>query len=212
MGIKLKSFVFNFVSENTYVITFENKHALLIDPGCYTKAEKEVLVNYLSENGLTVKHIWLTHSHVDHVAGLDWACDTFGIIPMVHKAEMPVMQAVPSYAPNFGFEGLRIPEKVEYFSEDTSQLEGVEIDILFTPGHSPGSVCFYFKKHGFLIGGDVLFRESIGRTDLPGGHHQTLLDSIQKQLFVLPDETIVYPGHGPSTTIAHEKQYNPFLS
>jgi len=210
--VHVKVFTFNPIQENTYVLYNQNGHAIIIDPGCYFTAEQETLKNFIDENGLKAVQLLNTHCHLDHVFGNRWVHETFGLELYIHPKE----EAMLAYAPQSGmkwgvpFDNYRGP--LHFLQEGNSVfLDDDELKILFTPGHSPGSICFYAAKDGFIIAGDVLFHESIGRTDLPGGDHDTLLNSIRKELFVLPDETVVYPGHGPATTIGHEKEHNPFL-
>ncbi len=205
-------FTFNPIQENTYIVYDETKECVLIDPGCYGSAERNILTTFISENGLKPVKLLLTHAHVDHVPGLGYVADTYKLVPHYHKLEVPVLKAVPSYAQTFGMNITDIPEEAVFIDEgDTLTFGNTTLQILFTPGHSPGSLCFYSPADKLAIAGDVLFRESIGRTDLPGGDFDTLMQSIANKLFTLPDEVRIYPGHGPYTTIAHEKQHNPFI-
>lgn len=209
----VKAFAFSPIQENTYVLHNESHQAILIDPGCYFLQEREQLAGFLAAAGLQPQLLLNTHGHLDHIFGNKWAAEQFGLQPHVHPLEQPVLDLAPA-------SGLMWNLPFEHYTGTYSWLQqGQEIGlgtdvlrVLLAPGHSPGHVCFYCAEQGFVIGGDVLFRESIGRTDLPGGNHQQLLQSIRQQLFVLPDATVVYSGHGEPTTIGHEKRYNPFLT
>lgn len=210
--LHVKVFALNPVQENTYIVYNNNGKAIIIDPGCYSNAEQEMLKRFLEQNSLTPVQLLNTHCHLDHVFGNKWVYETFGLELHIHPNEELVLQYAPTSGLKWGlpFENYNGP--LYFLHEGNSVfLDEDEFKILLTPGHSPGSICFYNAQQNFVIGGDVLFYESIGRTDLPGGSHETLLNSIQQKLFVLPDETIVYNGHGRSTTIGHEKKYNPFL-
>lgn len=211
--LTIKTFTFNPFQENTYLLYNEKNEAILIDPGCYEEYEKQELSQFLIDNNIEIKLLLNTHCHVDHVLGNNFIEQKYGLITRMHELELPVLRAVATYASNYGFVYQAATESQDFlldfeqinFGDDT-------LEVLFCPGHSPGSVCFYNAKQNFLIAGDVLFYRSIGRTDLPGGDHPTLIRSIKNRLLNLPAETVVYPGHGPSTTIAAEKQYNPFIN
>ncbi len=210
--LHVKVFTFNPVQQNTYVVYNEAGKALIIDPGCYFTAEQEKLKQFLTENSLTPVQLLNTHCHLDHVFGNKWVHETFGIELFIHKNEELVLQYAPTSGQKWGLPFNNYVGPLHFLNEgDTIQLDEDELEVLLTPGHSPGSICFYCTQQNFVIGGDVLFYESIGRTDLPGGNHETLLTSIREKLFVLPKETVVYNGHGQSTTIGHEFLHNPFL-
>jgi glyoxylase-like metal-dependent hydrolase (beta-lactamase superfamily II) len=211
--LKIKTFTFNPFQENTYLLYNEQKEAILIDPGCYEEYEKQELSQFLEDNNIEIKLLLNTHCHVDHVLGNNFIEQKYGLVTRMHELELPIFRAVASYASNYGFVYQAASESTDYlldfeqinFGDDT-------LEVLFCPGHSPGSVCFYNAKQNFLIAGDVLFNRSIGRTDLPGGDYATLIRSIKNRLMNLPSETLVYSGHGPSTTIGNEKQNNPFIN
>ncbi len=210
--IHIKAFTFSPVQENTYVLYNENSNAIIIDPGCYGNAEQETLKLFIDEHKLTVIQLLNTHCHLDHVFGNKWVHETFGVELYMHSKEEIVLQYAPTSGQKWGLPFDNYDGPLHFLEEgDTIKLDNDELTILLTPGHSPGSICFYCKAQHFVIGGDVLFFESIGRTDLPGGNHQLLLKSIKENLFILPNETVVYNGHGQSTTIGHEKLHNPFL-
>lgn len=211
--MQIKSFTFNPFSENTYVLYDDTQECVVIDPGCADAQEQNQLKQFIAQQGLRVVRLLNTHCHIDHVLGNKFVADTYGVPLEIHEADLEVLRAVPTYAPAYGFPQYQevLPEK--FLKEgDEVCFGGTILQVLFTPGHAPGHVVFYHSQSQTLIGGDVLFQRSIGRTDLPGGDFQTLLSSIQTKLFTLPDEVRVYPGHGPSTTIGEEKTSNPFLA
>lgn len=209
----VKAFTFSPVQENTYLLYNEQKQAVLIDPGCYFDEERQKLLQFLNEHELQLQLLLNTHCHLDHVFGNKWVHEQFGLELHLHPKEQQVLEFAPASGLmwNLPFDNYTGPL---HFLQEGQKIElGTdELEVLFAPGHSPGHVCFYCRRQGFVVGGDVLFRESIGRTDLPGGNHATLLHSIRTQLFALPNETVVYSGHGEPTTIGHEKRYNPFLT
>ncbi|WP_421764174.1 MBL fold metallo-hydrolase [Ekhidna sp.] len=210
--MRLKSFVFNPFYENTYVISSEAGNCLIFDPGCYEDYEVEELKEYIHMNDLVVKAIINTHCHIDHVLGNDVLKSHYKVPLKIPKNEQEVFDSVPAYAPQWGMAGYRHAEVDEYLNEDENLiLDEVKLKMIEVSGHSPGHLIFYNKSEKKIIGGDVLFRESIGRTDLPGGNHDDLLRNIQDKVYTLPEDVEVFPGHGPSTTIGHEKQYNPFV-
>jgi hydroxyacylglutathione hydrolase len=211
--LQIKQFTFSPMAENTYVLYNENKQACIIDPGCYFLEEKGQLEAFITQMGLAVDYLLLTHAHLDHVFGLKWAADTFQIKPYLHQNELKVLERGPVMASMYGMPFPAYEGEVNLIAAGDKISLGTDIlDVVYAPGHSPGHVCYYCAAQGFVIGGDVLFQRSIGRTDLPGGDHQTLLNSIRTQLFVLPDDTVVHSGHGPSTTVGEEKRFNPFLN
>lgn len=211
--IALKKFEFNPYRENTYVVYDESKDCLIIDPGMYDGEEQDELVSFIQQQQLNPVGLLNTHCHIDHVLGNKFVFDQWGLKPTFHRGELPVLQAVVAYAPQMGMRYELSPEPDTFLPESgTFSFGNSELQLIFAPGHSPAHLCFYAVKENFLIGGDVLFYQSIGRTDLPGGNHQQLIASIKDKLFVLPDTCTVFPGHGPSTTIGFEKMNNPFLS
>jgi len=210
--LHIKSFTFNPFQENTYLAYDDEREAVLIDPGCHTPEERLELEDFVLTMGLKPRHILNTHCHIDHVLGNAWAKKRFGIPLWIHEKEIPVLKSVEVYAPNYGFQGYESSQADHYLVEGAEFEVGKEsLKILFVPGHAPGHVVFYHDKSHQCIAGDTLFRGSIGRTDLPGGDHQLLLERITTQLFTLPSNTVVYPGHGPETKIGYEKIYNPFV-
>lgn len=209
----IKSFVFSPIQENTYVLSNETKGCLIVDPGCYFDGEKERLQSFIDKSGLKPVKLLNTHCHLDHVFGNKFIHDTYGLPLHLHEKERAVLEFAPASGlmwnmPFDNYQGGFILIK----EGDIIKLGDDELKVIEAPGHSPGHVCFYCEKQNFVIGGDVLFQRSIGRTDLPGGNYGTLIKSIREKLFVLPDETVVYCGHGDPTTIGEEKKHNPYLN
>ena len=212
--INIKIFTFNAYSENTYVLYDETSECVIIDPGMYDGSEQNELANFIKEKTLKPVLLLNTHCHLDHVFGNKFVFDTWGLKPQFHIGELPILQAVPGYAPQMGFSHYELSPEPDTFLEEPGTIffGNSSLDLIFAPGHSPAHLCFYSKADKFLIGGDVLFYRSIGRTDLPGGNHQQLISNIREKLFTLPEDCMVYPGHGPETTIGFERQYNPFFN
>jgi glyoxylase-like metal-dependent hydrolase (beta-lactamase superfamily II) len=211
--LNVKKFTFNPFSENTYVVTDEFKNAVIIDPGCYYKAEQNELDNYVLKNNLKLKSILHTHSHLDHMFGTAYLADKYNLDLWICKEDLVTYQSYEKVCEVYGVPITFSPNPTPKFFDlkQLIQIDGIKFEILFVPGHSPGHVAFYNKENNLLINGDCLFENSIGRTDLPGGNHQQLIDSIKNEIFILPDETLVYCGHGNETTIKAEKSSNPFL-
>jgi glyoxylase-like metal-dependent hydrolase (beta-lactamase superfamily II) len=210
--IHIKAFTFSPISENTYVLYNNEGKAIIIDPGCYFPNEQETLKNFLTDNSLTPVYLLNTHCHLDHVFGNKWVHETYGLEPHLHPNEEDMLALAPVSGERWGLPFENYAGPLHFLNDgDTVFLGDTEIQVILAPGHSPGSICFYIPSQGDLMGGDVLFRGSIGRTDLPGGDSETLLHSIREKLWVLPDETVVYSGHGIKTTIGYEKRNNPFL-
>ena len=210
--ITVHTLTYNPYQENTYLLANNNNECIIIDPGMHNHQEEAHFENYISNHNLTPVLLLNTHCHVDHVLGNNFVYEKWGLIPQFHEDEIPVFVSVQNYAPQMGFKYQPSPISETFLNdEEPIQLNDFNIDIILAPGHSPGHLCYYIKDQNILIGGDVLFYNSIGRTDLPGGNHQTLLDSIKNKIYTLPDSTTVYPGHGPSTNIGFEKKTNPFI-
>jgi hydroxyacylglutathione hydrolase len=211
--IHLERFVFNPLEENTYVLFDDTKECVVIDPGCYEKQEQQELVEFISSAGLTVVSVLNTHCHVDHVLGNAFVKNHFRAPLLIPKHEEQVLRAVKSYASNYGFFQYQEAEPDGFLSEEHPVSFGAhQLQVLFVPGHSPGHLAFYHADSKMIIGGDVLFENSIGRTDLPGGNYDTLIHSIHTKFFTLPDDVIVYCGHGSETSIGFEKRTNPFCA
>lgn len=210
--LTVKAFSFNPVEENTYILYNEKKQCCIIDPGCYFPEEQDKLKGYIEDNALKPVLLLNTHCHLDHVFGNKFVHDTWGLKLHIHEQEKQMLDLAPASGemwqmPFENYQG----ELIFIKQGSTIKVGEDELGIRFTPGHSPGHICFYDEPDGFAISGDVLFNGSIGRTDLPGGDFDTLINSIQTQLFTLPDETKIYSGHGPLTTVGFEKMNNPFV-
>ena len=210
--LEVKRFVFSPVEENTYVLYNEARDCFIIDPGCYFGNERKELKDFIDEFSLRPKYLLNTHCHLDHVFGEKFVADTWKLIPHLHKNEKEMLELSPIAVLRWNLPFDCYKGQLDYVTEgDKIRLGEDELKVIYVPGHSPGHICFYCEAQQFIIGGDVLFRQSIGRTDLPGGDFDTLINNIRQKLFVLPNEVIVYPGHGPETTIGFEKENNPFL-
>lgn len=206
-------FEFNPFAENTYLVYDDTGECVVVDPGCYTEAERTLLRRFIEEKALKPVRLLNTHCHLDHVFGNRFVHDTWKLGLEIHRDELPVLEryiptcqmyGIPNAAPS--------PAPAAWLNAgDVVTFGESRLEVIYTPGHSPASVSFYCRESDFILSGDVLFWESIGRTDLPGGDFDTLIASIREKLFVLPEHTVVYPGHGPATTVRHEKANNPFL-
>ncbi|MBM3186641.1 MAG: MBL fold metallo-hydrolase [Bacteroidetes bacterium] len=208
--IHVTSFQFNSFQENTYILHTDNNNAIIIDPGCYLSQEEKELENFIENNNLNPLAILNTHAHLDHVLGNQFCAKRYNIPIYLHKEDYKTLKIVESYAHVYGFEAYKpAPEpEFELKNGDFLKFEDIELKVFHTPGHCPGHVVFYNELNNFVINGDVLFQGSFGRVDLPGGDLETLKKSIFETMFKLPEETIVYCGHGPETTIGREKQFN----
>lgn len=213
MATKIKIFTFNPFQENTYVISNDLDECIIIDPGCSNVEEEEELNSHIVENGLRPIACWLTHAHIDHVQGCTYVKNMYGLLPQMSQGEKINHNSNPMIANMYGLRDYEHCIASEDILPDNGTLKvgGFQFETLFTPGHSPASICFYNAVEGYIIAGDVLFRDSIGRTDLPGGDFATLESSIKNKLYKLPEETKVFPGHGPQTIIRYEKKNNPFV-
>ncbi|MCU0368367.1 MAG: MBL fold metallo-hydrolase [Cyclobacteriaceae bacterium] len=211
--VKIQRFTFNPFAENTYVVYDETGEAVIIDPGCYERTEKDELAKFIVSENLHLKYLLNTHCHIDHVLGNYFIKEKYKIPFLIHPKDEPVLKAVKAYAPNYGFAAYQEATPDGYLSEqEIIQFGNTTLNVLFLPGHAPGHVGFYHKESLSLISGDVLFQQSIGRTDLPGGNFDILIESIQQKIFLLPDAVTIYPGHGDTTTIGEEKISNPFCA
>lgn len=213
--MRIKSFEFNPLGVNTYVLHDETKECVVIDAACFYADEKDQLLRYIADQGLFVAHLLNTHLHFDHLFGVNLISSRFNVSLSCHEGDVYLLDDLPLQLKQFGLppidDDLK-PKIGSYLNEgDTIAFGNQTLDIFHIPGHSPGSIVFYNASNGTLFGGDVLFHSSIGRTDLYGGSYEELVKGIQEKLFVLPNETKVYSGHGPSTTIGYEKKNNPFV-
>lgn len=210
--LKLKSFTVNPFQQNTYLIWDSNNIAAIIDPGNSSNLENLMIKKFITENELKLNRLLLTHAHIDHIMGNKFIFDEYGLLPEVHEEDLFFIDAMKQTASMYGVNCEESPKPEKYLeANQIIELGELSINCIHTPGHSPGSITFYFDKEKVMISGDVLFNGSIGRTDLPKGDFDTLIDSIKNKLFPLGDDTKVYSGHGPVTTIGKEKISNPFL-
>ena len=210
--ISIQSFTFSPIQENTYVLYDETKQAVIIDPGCYDERERSALAHFIEQKELTPVKLLNTHCHLDHIFGNAFVCEKYKLKPEFNRHDQMVFDAFLPSCQMYNLDGEVSPPVGNFLDEgDIVTFGNSSLEIFFTPGHSPGSITFYNRDQKFMIAGDVLFYGSIGRTDLPGGDFDTLINSIQSKLFSLSDDYKVYSGHGPVTTIGFEKQNNPFL-
>ncbi|TXI85607.1 MAG: MBL fold metallo-hydrolase [Crocinitomicaceae bacterium] len=211
MKLHIESFTFNPFQENTYVVYTDTKDAVIVDPGCYTREEKQHLIDFITDNQLTIHAILNTHCHIDHVLGNSFLMQEYRVDLYAHPLDLPTLEMVPYAAKMYGFEGYEtspLPTQL-LADEQTLQFGGIVLNVLVGPGHAPGHVAFYNAENGIILSGDILFRGSFGRYDLPGGDLETLKKTLKEVMFQLPAETIVYSGHGIETTIGEEKKFNP---
>ena len=207
----VQKFTFNPFQENTYVLQAAGE-GIVIDPGFCDKNEQRELEGWLEANGVNLLRVLLTHAHIDHVMGCAWVEERYGLRPEVHRNDLPILEAAEMQAAMFAVPLDPPPAPARFIEEgEVLTLGDAHLDVLFVPGHAPGHVAFFNPKQRFLMGGDVLFHRSIGRTDLPGGDFDVLQRSIREQFYPLGDDVLVYSGHGPETTIGEERRGNPFV-
>jgi hydroxyacylglutathione hydrolase len=211
--LKVKTFVFNAFQVNTYVVYAENNDCIIIDPACSNANEVSKLLNYLKTENLNAILVANTHAHVDHILGNEDITDKLAIKLAAHPSSRYFYLNAMSFSSALGLNLQKvIMPDVELQDKDTIKLGESELEILYTPGHADGSICFYNSEGQFLISGDLIFYASIGRTDFPTGNFEILSESIKEKIYTLPNKTIIYPGHGPSTTVGFEKYNNPFVT
>ena len=211
--ITIKTFVFNSFGVNSFVLYDETGDCIIIDPGCSNRAEQQQLQSYITENKLKPTSLINTHFHIDHILGNHFVCETYNLIPTGHKEGKHFWDTANEYGSMYGITLDKVRKTEIFIGEgDIVRVGNSQLEVRYTPGHADGSICLVSHEQRFVIVGDVLFQESIGRTDLPTGDFDVLMDSIEKKLFTLGDDFTVYPGHGPETSIGHEKRANPFIS
>ncbi len=211
--IEIVKFVFNPFQENTYLLYDETGECIIIDPGCFERNEKELLKNYVISHGLIPVKVLLTHAHVDHICGTKFLFDEYGFAPECHKDDVSLFDQALSHGKIFEFNIEAPPKPVSSLEEGIDVKFGNSIlKVLHVPGHSKGSIALFSGENRFVLTGDVLFQGSIGRTDLPGGSYEVLINSIREKLLPLGDDIVVYAGHGPDTSILEERKSNPFLT
>lgn len=210
---RVKKLTNSLIGENTYIVYDNSGACAIIDPGMYTAFDQNQLSHFIANNDLKPALLLNTHCHYDHIFGNKFVFDNYGLKPQFHRGELELLQEAPAWTQQMGLFYELSPLPDTFLPEEGTITFGqTTLELIFAPGHSPAHLCFYCRKDNFLIGGDVLFRGSIGRTDFPGGSHELLIRNIREKLFVLPDDCTVYPGHGPETTIGYEKRMNPFLA
>lgn len=211
--LSIQTFEFNPFQENTYILYDETNEAVVIDAGCFDRTEQNELSQFITDKKLTVKLLLNTHSHIDHILGSYYVKDKYKVPMLIHRLDEQVLRAGKISAQIYGIPNFTEVTADGYLTEgEPVKFGNQSFDVLFLPGHAPGHVGFYHAKEKVLLGGDVLFNRSIGRTDLPGGDFNTLIESIHKKIFTLPDDVVVYPGHGPATTVGEEKVENPYCA
>lgn len=211
--MKIKRFEFNMFPVNCYVISDETGEAAIIDAGCFFPEEQQMLKQYIANNNLTVKHLLNTHLHLDHVFGNPFILREFGLKAEACQHDEFLLAKLPDQCRMFGFCANEAPVGLGHYIEDGEIIRfgKTELQAIHVPGHSPGGMVYYSKADACLFSGDVLFQGSIGRADLEGGNFDELIEQISCRLLTLPDETLVYPGHGEPTSIGKEKMENPFF-
>jgi len=209
----IKLFTFNDFAENTYLLYDETGEGIIIDPGCYLPDEKDMLKDFIEEKNLKIKFLVNTHGHIDHVLGNAFVKNTYHVPLLIHEQDLPTLKSNDVIAEMYGFIQYQSTNADQLIKEsDSIKFGNSSLEVIFVPGHSPGHIALYDKSAAFCISGDVLFRGSIGRTDLPGGDFNTLINSIHEKLFPLGDEVKIYPGHGPATDVGFEKSSNPYCA
>lgn len=212
--MNIKIFTFNQFFENTFIISDSTNECIIIDPGCYDKKEKQILQDYILSNNLVPTRLINTHCHIDHILGNNFVSKTWDLELEIHHQDINLLKNSKDIADLYGFVNYeKSPITNKFLVEgDIIEFGKSNLEVLFTPGHAPGHISLYSKNENFIISGDVLFNNSIGRTDLPGGNYSTLIDTIKSKILCLDDSTVVYCGHGPSTTVGKERINNPFLN
>lgn len=212
--MNIKIFTFNQFFENTFIISDSTNECIIIDPGCYDKNEKQILQDYILSNNLVPTRLINTHCHIDHILGNNFVSKTWDLELEIHQKDIDLLKNSKNIADLYGFVNYeKSPITNKFLVEgDIIEFGKSNLEVLFTPGHAPGHISLYSKNENFIISGDVLFNNSIGRTDLPGGNYNTLIDTIKSKFLCLDDSTVVYCGHGPSTTVGKERINNPFLN
>jgi len=210
--LQVSTFTFNPFQENTYILSNELNQCWIIDPGMYGAGEDKIIFDFISDKKLIPQQILNTHTHIDHILGIEAIQQKYKVPFGMHKLDEPVLANAKGSAMLFGLKLGAAPIPDFFIKENQTIKLGEDfLEVRLAPGHSPGSIVFYDAKGKYVIAGDVLFQGSVGRTDLPGGSHPILMNSIKEQVYTLPNETTVYSGHGPVTQIGVEKRTNPFI-
>lgn len=210
--IQVKKLILNPFQENTFVVYDQTGEAVIIDPGCYSPQDVDEVKWFVDANGITIKHLILTHGHIDHILGIDSLRDLYNVKCLAHADDLPLIDNSPVHGLMFGISIDKAPKIDEFIKDgDTISFGKSTIEVIHTPGHSKGGVCLLFRDEKILFTGDTLFNGSIGRTDLQGGNYETLISSIKNKILPLRADTVVYPGHGDPTTVEFENKHNSFL-
>ncbi|MDX1652181.1 MAG: MBL fold metallo-hydrolase [Brumimicrobium sp.] len=211
--MEIVQLTFNPMQENTVLVSDSEKNLVIIDPGCYFREEKAYLEKYISDKGLKPVALLNTHAHLDHVMGNAFIKEKYAVDYYLHELDLPTLHLGDKSASLYGLNEFETSPEPDHFLHDGQHLSfgDITFEVIFGPGHAPGHVAFYNQQEGVLINGDILFKGSYGRVDLPGGNFQDLKSTIIDKLFKLPENTKVYCGHGPTTTIGEEKMNNPIL-
>lgn len=211
--IQFKKFVFNPFQENTYLVFDETREAVIIDPGCYSQQEVETIKQIVDSDKLRIKFLVNTHCHIDHILGIYSLKELFKVKSLAHEADRLLMQTATQQAMIFGLSLNGIPQSDEnIYDGDKIHFGNSYLQVIHTPGHTPGCISLYSPEHKIVFTGDTLFNQSIGRTDLAGGDYDTIINSIKNKLLILEEDISIYPGHGDASTIGNEKKHNPFLN
>ena len=211
--MKIKTFTFNPFQENTYILYDKTKECIIVDPGCYTKKEKETIKEFILTNKLNPIKLINTHCHIDHILGNHFTSKLWNLDLYIHKDDLPLLENAKEISKTYGFDAYESSPNPKYFLKEGEVLifGETKLKVLFTPGHAPGHICLHNEEQNIIIGGDLIFREGIGRFDLPGGDYNVLIQSIKEKILPLAEETQIFCGHGPTTNIGYEKKNNPFL-
>lgn len=211
MQLKIQVFTFNPFQENTYIVYNELHEAVIIDPGCYFKEERSALKQFIDENKLEILALLNTHCHLDHIFGNAFILRTWSVDFYAHELDLPTLRMAENACKLYGLNEYDPSPEPTHFLTDNQEISfgSIHFKVIFAPGHAPGHLAFYNAENSILIGGDILFEGSYGRTDLPGGDAQTLKNSILERIFTLPENTYVLSGHGNYTTVGSEKKGNP---
>lgn len=210
--IHIKKFTFNPFQENTYLLYDDTKECIIVDPGCFNSSEQNTISDFIEENDLIPVKLLNTHAHIDHVLGNKYIANKYDLGLELYQSEHPMLDYAKASAQMYNIPYDESPEPSSYIKEnDVIEFGDSSLKVLYVPGHAPDHIVFLHEEQQFLIGGDVLFKRSIGRTDLPGGNHDQLIQNIKEKIFVLSPSIKVYSGHGEETTIGEEIQLNPFF-
>lgn len=211
--MKVHKLTYNPFQENTYIVSDADKNCVIIDPGCYFREEREHFSTYIQKNGLHPLALLNTHGHIDHVMGNSFVKEKFSLDLYLHRDDLFLLEGAAQSAHLYGLHEFTPSPSPDQWLEDGQKInfEGISFEVILGPGHAPGHVAFYSPENKFVINGDILFRGSYGRVDLPGGNFEDLKKTITEKMFALPEDTLVYTGHGPETTIGDEKGTNPIL-